>query len=128
MRAAAPIALAAPLLLAACVQPHTDEAPTLTAEEARELIEPCRALGLDSPTAMAAAFRSHATIDAVTFAAEGGAMACSTDSGGDAVCDVTGPGIVRVGGARGAIAFFDLPAGRTARVSMSHDIARCVLN
>jgi hypothetical protein len=115
-------------LVAACSPPQADVQPAAAARVQPAPGQPCPMLDARSPRARAARFSATATLQGVSFASQGGSQACATDSGGDAACEVAGGGVVRVSGPAGPIAYFDIPAGAGARVSMSHDIARCVLN
>ncbi len=117
--------LVAPLLLA-CSDADAP-APTLAAAPAGQGAA-CPSLTPEQGAARNATFAGSAGMNGVTFAREGGSAACKVDDGGDIACDLTAPGLVRVSGQTGYVAYFDIPAGRDARVSMSHDIARCVLN
>ena len=90
---------------------------------------PCPASAAREAQAKGVTFGSRAGLNGVTFERQSGSSSCRMDDGGDIVCDMRAPGMVRVTGAfGGGETYFDIPAGRDARVSMSHDIARCVLN
>jgi hypothetical protein len=89
---------------------------------------PCPTLTAEAAAARDVTLGSSAGLNGVTFARQGGSSACKIDDGGDVACDMRAPGLVRVSGANNFVAYFDVPQGRDARVSMSHDIARCVLN
>ncbi len=116
--------LAAPLLLAC-----TDaDAPAQMAAAPAAPGAACPSLTPQQGEARGATFANSAGMNGVTFARERGSASCKVDDGGDVACDMRSPGLVRVSGQTGYVAYFDIPAGRNARVSMSHDIARCVLN
>ena len=125
LRASVIAGFAAPLMLAC-----SDETPAQTATAAAPGTQgaACASLTPEQGAARNARFANSAGMNGVTFAREGGSASCKVDDGGDIACDMTAPGLVRVSGQTGYVAYFDIPAGRNARVSMSHDIARCVLN
>jgi hypothetical protein len=90
---------------------------------------PCPTISAQAAAGRVATLGSSAGLNGVTFSRQGGSSSCKIDDGGDIVCDMRAPGLVRVTAANNAgETYFDIPAGRDARVSMSHDIARCVLN
>ena len=90
---------------------------------------PCPTVSAQAAAGRVATLVSSAGLNGVTFSRQGGSSSCKIDDGGDIVCDMRAPGLVRVTAANNAgETYFDIPAGRDARVSMSHDIARCVLN
>jgi hypothetical protein len=128
--------LALPLLFACSEPADSGSQASTSADPASAAAAAASAGGSPCPTisAQAAAGRvatlgSSAGLNGVTFSRQGGSSSCKIDDGGDIVCDMRAPGLVRVTAANNAgETYFDIPAGRDARVSMSHDIARCVLN
>jgi hypothetical protein len=94
-------------------QPSPGECPALNSQQVASR-------GLD--------LGSGASINGVGVSRERGSSSCRVEGAGVA-CDLTDPGVVSVVPAEGAqAAFFEIPAGRNASITVSGGQAACTLS